>query len=243
MTTRKQRFKDLMRSRTIDDQGLTFNQIICEVYSDIVEKCIRNKYYDSTKSEFEAGGTNAIILMDSNGEYGKVRYLRRMIKQVRKTDDEVRWLSILSVKRNQVDKYGKKVRPYLEYRYINIKASQTPELLDEVNKFWERHKQACVKGWEKKIQRIQTIAQRLSTREGQREHMNKMEAHVEKIEIEYDLNSRYTTDVDKSITELKKEGRLPEGYKIKYDNINKILREIASEETTPCPVSIPSKNL
>ena len=50
-----------------------------------------------------------------------------MIKQVRKKDDEFRWLSLMPVKRNEVDKTtGKKVRPYLEYKYININASQTP---------------------------------------------------------------------------------------------------------------------
>jgi hypothetical protein len=78
-----------------------------------------------TKSDFEYGGTNVIKQMDWNDEYGKVIYLRRMIKQVRKTDDEFRWLSILPVKRNQVDKYGKKVRPYLEYKYTGaIRASK-----------------------------------------------------------------------------------------------------------------------
>ena len=128
--TRKQRFKELMKHRTTEGQGLTFNQIFCEVYPDIIEKYQLNRRYDLTKSDFEYGGCNVVTQMEWNDEYGKVRYLIRMIKQVRKTDDEFRWLSILPVKRNQVDKYGKKVRPYLEYKYINIKASQTPELLE-----------------------------------------------------------------------------------------------------------------
>jgi hypothetical protein len=72
-----------------------------------------------------------------------------MIKRVRKTDDEFRWLSIMPVKRNEVNKTtGKKVRPYLEYRYINIKASETPELLEQVNGIWRRHTEACIKGLE-----------------------------------------------------------------------------------------------
>ena len=37
-----------------------------------------------------------------------------MIKQIGKKDEEFRWLFILPVKRNQVDKYRKKVRPYVE---------------------------------------------------------------------------------------------------------------------------------
>lgn len=36
--TRKQIFKDLMRYRTTEDQGLTLKQIFYEVYSDVVEK-------------------------------------------------------------------------------------------------------------------------------------------------------------------------------------------------------------
>jgi hypothetical protein len=80
---------------------------------------------------------NIIELIEYEGEYGKVRYLKRMIKQVRKKDDEFRWLFVMPVKRNEIDKItGKKVRPYLEYRYININASQTPELLEKANKIW-----------------------------------------------------------------------------------------------------------
>jgi hypothetical protein len=115
-----------------------------------------------TKSDFEYGGTNVIKQMDWNDEYGKVIYLRRMIKQVRKTDDEFRWLSILPVKRNQVDKYGKKVRSYLEYKYINIKASKTPELLEQVNEIWRKHAESCIRGIERKRQKLEPRSVRRS---------------------------------------------------------------------------------
>ncbi len=133
--TRKQKFKDLMRNRTTVEQGLTFKQIFCEVYSDIMEKyTYRNP--DLGRSELDLHRGNIIELMGCEVEYGKVRYLKRMIKQVRKKDDEFRWLSIMPVKRNEVDKItGRKVRPYLDYKYINIKASKTPELLEQVNSF------------------------------------------------------------------------------------------------------------
>src|SRR4051794_6805866 len=59
--------------------------------------------------------------------------------------------------------------------------------------------------------------------------MIKIESFVEEIELQYFFNRH---DIDKAITELKKEGRLPEQYKTNYDNIIKILnREIANEET------------
>ena len=132
--TRKQIFKDLMKHRTTVDQGFTFKQIFCEVYSDIMEKyTYRNP--DLGRSELDLYGGNVLSLMEYEGKYGKVRHLKRMIKQVRKKDDEFRWLSLMPVKRNEVDKTtGKKAKPYLEYKYININASQTPELLEEVNR-------------------------------------------------------------------------------------------------------------
>jgi hypothetical protein len=148
MESRKQRFKNLMGHRTTVERGLTFRQIFCEVYQIPVEKyTYRNP--DLGRSELDAHGGNilAAIAYKDDRAYGKIRYLRRMIKQVRKTDDEFRWLSIMPVKRSEVDKItGKKIRPYLEYRYINIKASKTPELLEQVNEIWGKHAEACIKG-------------------------------------------------------------------------------------------------
>ena len=123
-----------MKDRTTVEQGLTFSQIFCEAYQIPIEKyTYRNP--DLGRSELDAHGGNILVAIAYNDDrvYGKIRYLRRMIEKIRKTDDEFRWLSILPVKRNEVDKYGKKVRPYLEYKYINIKASKTPELLEQVN--------------------------------------------------------------------------------------------------------------
>jgi hypothetical protein len=226
--TRKQRFKDLMRYRTTVEQGLTFNQIFCEVYQIPVEKyTYRNP--DLGRSELDVHGGNILeaIAYKDDSAYGKIKYLRRMIKQVRKTDDEFRWLSILPVKRNQVDKYGKKVRPYLEYKYINIIASQSPELLEQVNAIWAKHAEGCLKGIEAKQKRLKAILERISTPEGQREHMIGKEALLK--EIDFKLDEK--TQVDKIISELKDEGKLPRQYRTNYNGIRKILElEIANRE-------------
>ena len=168
--TRKRIFKDLMRNRTTLEQGLTFSQIFCEVYLDLIQKYNIHIKYDLSKSDFEYGGCNVIRQMEWHGEEYKIQYLRRMIKQVRKTDDEFKWLSIMPVKRNQVDKYGKKVRPYLEYRYINIKASETPELLEKANEIQLKHIEGCKAGLKRMNQRIREFEERMSTPEGQREN-------------------------------------------------------------------------
>jgi hypothetical protein len=94
--TREEIFKDLMRYRTDVDQGLTFKQIFCEVYSDFVEKyTIKNIRSNITDQIYDYS--------DDPSYHGKVSYLKRMIKRVKKTDDEFRWLSVLPVKRNEVD--------------------------------------------------------------------------------------------------------------------------------------------
>jgi hypothetical protein len=230
-TIRKQRFKNLMKDRTTVEQGLTFNQIFCEVYQISIEKyTYRNP--DLGRSELDAHGGNilAAIAYKDDRVYGKIRYLKRMIKQVRKTDDEFRWLSIMPVKRNEINKTtGKKVRPYLEYRYINIKASETPDLLEQVNGIWRRHVEACIKGLERKEQRLRAIADRTSTKEGQREHMIATESLSTEIEckITYlNIHDKAKT-LDKVISELKDEGRLPRQYRTNYSDISKILvREI-----------------
>jgi hypothetical protein len=227
--TRKQKLKDLMIHRTSIEQGLTFRQILCEVYCDIVEKyAYRNP--DLGRSELDLHGGDILSAMDYNGEYGKIRYLRRMIKQVRKTDDEFRWLSILPVKRNEVDKTtGKKVRPYLEYKYINIKASRTHELLERVNAIWLKHLQACNNGLESKLQRLQAILERITTKEGQREHMIAIKALSTEIKckITYLNVHDEAKTLDKVISELKDEGRIPRQYRTNYTDISKVLtREI-----------------
>jgi hypothetical protein len=230
----KQRFKDLMRHRTTEDKGLTFAQIFCEVYQMDVERyTYRNP--DLGRSELDAHNGNLLAAIAYNDDtvYGKCNYLKYMIKQLRKTDDEFRWLSILPVKRNQVDRYRKKVRPYLEYKYINIKASETPELLEQVNEIWAKHAQGCIKGLEEKNKRLDRIIERTSTKEGQREHMIAIKSLNTEIECKVTyLNTRDNAKtLDKIISELKDEDRLPRKYRPNYSNISKILeREIADRK-------------
>lgn len=119
-------------------------QIFCEVYPDVVEK-YTYKNPDLGRSELDLldGDIIKIIMNQSDySDYYKIGYLKRLIKQLRSTDDDFRWLSVLPpIKRNETyrDKYGNsiknKVRPYVEYKYLNIKASQTPELLEETNRY------------------------------------------------------------------------------------------------------------
>jgi hypothetical protein len=229
--TRKQKFKDLMKHRTTVEQGLTFKQIFCEVYSDVVEKyTYRNP--DLDRSEFNAYAGDILGLVEYEGQYGKIRYLKGMIKQVRKKDDEFRWLSIMPLKRNEVDKTtGRKVRPYLEYRYINLNASKTPELLEEVNKIWEKHSRACHEGLERKIKKIMRIVERISTPEGQIQHTLRLQVEHDKVMLAVDFFNR-RKEINKIIADLKQEGRLPQSYKIDYDHVREILRrEVINTQT------------
>lgn len=84
-TSRKQRFKDLMRYRNTEDQGLTFSQIFCEVYSDVVEQQLKKKT-DLGRSEYDAyfhDYITSLMYFSSDDMYYKVKYLRKMIKRVR----------------------------------------------------------------------------------------------------------------------------------------------------------------
>jgi hypothetical protein len=234
--TRKQRFRNLMINRTTVEQGPTFKQIFCEVYSDVVEKYIHEK--DVTgRTMLDVFGGDIIGLMDYNCEYGKIRYLRRMIKHVRKTDDSFRWLSIMPVKRNEVNKNdGKKVRPYLEYKYININATKTPELLEQVNAFWFKHNQACMKGLEKKKKRLEALEKMLSTPEGraqQQKSINDKMAFINFAVQNTDNPRTKTTDenLDRMVADLKRQGKLPENYKTNHERLRNILHEeLLSEE-------------
>jgi hypothetical protein len=135
--TRKQIFKDLMRYRTTRNQGLTLRQIFFEVYSDFIEE---TKHIPSLTEKNIT--TNQIYdsLLDDRSYYAKIRYLKKMIKQVKKTDNDFKWLSVLPVKINNVDPMtGDKIgRSYIEHRYINVKPSITPELLRQINEIWQK---------------------------------------------------------------------------------------------------------
>jgi hypothetical protein len=239
-TRRKQKLKDLMRNRTTIERSLTFSQIFCEVYPDVVEKYSRKDRDFGGKSQlqvFDGDIIHVIMLQSDYADYYKIAYLRRLIKQVRKTDDEFRWLSVLPpIKRNETysDKYGNsiknKVRPYVEYKYLNIKASQTPELLEETNRYWRKRKLVIRQGLEDMNKRLRGIAEMMSTPEGQREYETGRAVVLEENEfIQFYLDNRDTAQINKIIDELKQEGRLPKQYKPNYDNISEILkREIAN---------------
>jgi hypothetical protein len=222
--TRKEKFKDLMRNRTTVEQGLTLSQIFCEVYSDVVEKYLSKKR--SVSDDF-GGDVVKQIECYEEGAFWKIIYLRRMIKQVRKTDDDFRWLSIMPVKRNEVNKTtGKKVRPYLEYRYINIKASETPELLEQVHQIWLKHTKGVLRGLEKTRQRLRAIAEMTSTPEGRRLQEMNTKALIDSIELKMKFLSRKNhIPIDKMVEELKQENRLPQGYKTNYGYIREILQK------------------
>lgn len=135
--TRKQIFKDLMRYRTDVDQGLTFKQIFYEVYSDFIEKHTADGQIYSDYRYDPLYRT-------------KVSYLKKMIKQVKKTDDDFRWLSVLPIKKRRNEEVNpikittaenKISGSYIEYRYINVKASKTPELLEQINEIWRKRMQ------------------------------------------------------------------------------------------------------
>jgi hypothetical protein len=236
----------------------SLRQIFNEVYSDIVEKYINKKevtgktYFEIVqknisssakedvigKTYFEIFNGDILGIMDYVGKYGKVRYLKRMIKHVRKTDDDFRWLSIMPVKRNEVDKTtGKKVKPYLAYKYVNINATKTPELLEQVNAIWTKHAESCLKGLDKKIKRIEAIKQMTSTPEGQARQRKARDDRLAFIELclmrDSHLVSTDNKNIDRMVGELKEEGRLPAGedYKTNHERLRTILHEeVTSEE-------------
>jgi hypothetical protein len=189
MTTRMDRLKNLMKDRTTVEQGLTLRQMFNQVYDD--------KKYDK----------------------GKFRYLKRVIKGLRKTD-EFRWLSIMPVKRNEVNKYGKKVRPYIEHRYININAGKTPELLEEANKIWLKHAEACLKGVENSQASLERIA---SIPEEQMKQSQKQFADWFDYEIRVCIVLE-DRSLKKMIEELKAEDKLPKLYVYDPKRMDKIFK-------------------
>lgn len=129
----RERLKDLIRHRNTVEQGLTLKQIFGEIYPGMIEESVEKKYCDLDEA------------FDYYESYqGKIAYLRRIINRVRREGDDFRWLSVVPVKRNEVDPItGKKVMPYVEYRYVNLKAFRTPELVDKIEEHWRKHKEAC----------------------------------------------------------------------------------------------------
>ena len=59
-----------MRNRTTVEQGITFRQIVCEVYLDVVGKYSRKKYDVTTgRSLIDTFNGDIIGAMDYNGEF------------------------------------------------------------------------------------------------------------------------------------------------------------------------------
>ena len=108
--TTKQKLKDLMRFRNTEYQALTLYQIAHEIYSDIIEEHV--EHYTQMFYQKKTG------------------HLRNLMREIRKTDDEFRWLCVLPPdKTNKVDNSGRRIRPYVEYRYLNIIASKNTRVL------------------------------------------------------------------------------------------------------------------
>jgi hypothetical protein len=175
--TRKEIFKDLMRYRTTEDQGLTLKQIFCEVYSDFIEK----------------HATDGQIYSDYRYDplyRAKVSYLKKIIKQVKKTDDDFRWLSVLPVKKisEEVDHpitittRNNKINSYIEYIYINVKASKT-ELLEHINEIWRKRMLKQAKTYTKRANLLESVFEQMEREEKEEEEKRKAELLKWKEEI------------------------------------------------------------
>jgi hypothetical protein len=225
--TRKQKFKDLMKYRGTVEQGLTFNQIFCEVYSDVVEKYFRNGKWGSfgASGEFIATGSSGLFMVDvvpclsiDDPIISKVRYLKRVMREAWK-DDDFRWLSV-----SKPIKTCNKQPPYVEYRYINIKASETPELLSEINEYWAKRLAAITQGYNRTHQRLQRILDATSTPEGERQYEIAQDA------LFYEIDERLTMNIEigRMVKELREEGKIPpRAYKqnVNYEYLSEVIRE------------------
>ena len=130
-----------------------------------------------------------------------VEYLRSLIKHIRKTDDDFRWLSCVPCKNEQ----GK----IKQYRWVNIKARESDgsdsKLLEEVNAFWHKHAVAAIKGLERKQKRMRMLAE--MTEEQHKRDMYLMEAYW-KYESQVGIYCGNKNTVDDIIASLRSEGRL-----------------------------------
>jgi hypothetical protein len=208
---RAQPLKDLMRDRTMPEQGLTLWEIFSHVYSDVV-----NEFHD--ENALDPSSCNSL------GCYSPIydMYIRRLIKHVRKTDDDFRWLSCVPCK----DDRGK----IKQYRYVNIKARESDgsdsKLLEEVNEFWHKHALGSIAGLEQQHKRLQYLAQMT-----EEQHKRSMDLYWDYREYEDyvdDCCSNKNT-VDDMITSLRSEGRLDELPVKHIPNYERIRREVKKE--------------
>lgn len=226
MTNRQARLKNLMRDRNTVDQGLTLYQVFCEVYPDIVEE-----YTPGKRDEY---GVETVEYVFRNKYYDS--YTRRLIKQLRKTDDDFRWLSLVPCKNEK----GK----IKEYRYVNIKTKNSygEELLTEVNAFWSKHSKGTQKGFEDAMKRIEFLSQIPA------EEIKRSIKHLS-VETEYEnrifgiigkgihyRNYSYppsNKNIDNIIDELKSENIDPSLYNGAEPNYKAIRRIVKSELLNP----------
>ena len=112
-------------------------QILGEVYPDVVEQ-----YHDKV---ITTAGGETFPQLDELYHSKYKKYLRSVIRQIRESNDDFRWLSCVPYK----DEKGK----IKDYVYVNIKAStqEGEELLSEVNEFWLKHIQATYDGLQNMI--------------------------------------------------------------------------------------------
>ena len=130
--------------RTVDD----YNYIINDVSKQI-------EWYD------DGTGKGPFFYIE------KVNYLKRLARKLKQNDDAFRWLSIVPVKRYEIDETtGKKKPPYKEFKYVNINATQTPDFLTEVNEIYEKRAERRIEKLEYMQQKLNTILERTSTPEG-----------------------------------------------------------------------------
>jgi hypothetical protein len=177
--TRKQILKDLMRYRTTEDQGLTLKQIFFEVYSDFVEK------YTTTATTNQ----ESYDYLDDRSYYAKISYIRRMIRQVKRTDNDFRWLSVLPVKISKIDPItGNKVgKSYIEHRYINVKASKTPELLEEIDEIWRNRTRKRHETIQKRAYFLERYFEEITMKEEEEEEEKRKAVEKYKKEESFDI--------------------------------------------------------
>jgi hypothetical protein len=206
-TKRTQPFKDLMRDRTTVQQALTLWEIFSHVFPDAIEEY--HKEYGSDPSS----------LKEFEPRYNM--YIRRLIKHVRKTNDDFRWLSCVPCK----DERGK----IKAYKYVNIKARESDgsdsRFLEEVNAFWHKHALGSIAGLERVHKRLQMLSQ--MTEEQHERSMDLMKAYWKYEEYVSTCCDNKDT-VDDMITSLRSEGRLeklPVKHIPNYDRIYKAVKQ------------------
>ena len=178
-----------------------------EVYPDIVEK---QRITDPDPS--------CNLLWHYHPRYFK--YMRNLVKHVRKTDDDFRWLSPIPCR----DERGK----IKEYRYVNIKArnpdGSDSKLLEEVNEFWSKRIHAQIEASERKIKKLEMLAKMT-----EEQHEKELKLYHASYDYERSvLDFCEKKKMNELIGELKAEGKLPKlsmDYEPDYKKITNVVRK------------------